>query len=54
MIKIVHHLTFKFQNLYIDWIEREKNSVADLFSRYASKPRFLSEKDDLFRIFFSL
>ena len=54
LIKMVHHLTFKFLDLHCDWIDRKQNTVADLFSKYGAKPRLTSEKDDVFRVFFSL
>ena len=36
LIKLSHSLAFKYQYIYLSWIEREKNTVADQFSRYAS------------------
>ena len=54
LIKVAHALAFKYQFVYLSWIEREKNTVADQFAKYASQPRLLSEKDDIFRVFFSL
>ena len=52
LVKISHELAFKFKDLYLDWVERENNQIADLFSRYASKPRLTSESKDVFRVFF--
>jgi len=40
--------------MYVDWIDRGENSVADIFAKYASKPRLLSEEHDVFKVFFSL
>ena len=54
LIKVAHHLTFKFETMYLDWVAREKNAIADKFARYASQPRLTSESKDLFRIFFNL
>ena len=54
LIKISHHLTLKFEEMSIDWLERESNELADQFSKYASQPRLLSEHDDFFRVFFDI
>ena len=40
--------------MYLDWIEREKNEIADKFSKYAAKPRLTSESHDIFKIFFNI
>jgi len=29
--------------MYLDWIERDQNKVADTFAKRASKPRLVSE-----------
>ena len=54
MVKISHHFSSKFTSMYLDWIPREKNQMADKFSRYGSKPRFTSDPNELFRIFFNV
>ena len=54
LITIVHSLAFRFQDMYVDWIERSQNSVADMFAKYACKPRLVSEQHDVFKVFFSL
>lgn len=54
LIKLSHSLAFKYQYIYLSWIEREKNTIADKLSRYASQPRLISEHQDIFRVFFSL
>ena len=51
---MAHNLTFKFMTMYLDWVPRDENSIADLFANYGSKPRITSESGDVFRIFFSL
>ena len=40
LIKISHALSFKYQYVYLNWIERDKNQLADKFARIASQPRF--------------
>lgn len=43
LVKMAHELAFKFKDLYLDLVERDKNQIADLCSKYASKPRMTSE-----------
>lgn len=57
LIKISHHLAFRFKHMYLDWIPREENTIADAFAKHASKPRLVSElehRGEGFGVFFSL
>ena len=54
LVKVAHNLALQYQYINLGWIEREKNTLADKYAKYASQPRLLSEQDDLFRVFFSL
>lgn len=54
LIKISHYLALKFDTIYMDWVGRDMNTIADQLSRYGSKPRLTSEASDVFRVYFDL